>query len=107
MAAQGLFGNFDPAAIRQQREEDLTKAAYMASQSGGAYAPMLSAAYRMGDVAGSAIGKLFGMEDPVLKKASLIEDATKAVSQMKIDPSDPKQVLPAMIKELQFREDVG
>jgi hypothetical protein len=103
MATQGLFGIYDPAAIRQQREEDLTKAAYMASQAGGAYAPMLSAAYRMGDVAGSAIGKLFGMEDPVLKKASLIEDATKAVSNMKIDQTDPKQMLPALIKELQTR----
>lgn len=32
----GLFGAYDPALIQQQREDQLTKEAYMASQGGGA-----------------------------------------------------------------------
>lgn len=103
MAQQGLFGMYDPAAILQQRNEQLGKEAYMASQGGGAYAPLLNAAYRLGDVAGAGIGKLFGLEDPVLKKAALADEATKAVQGMDIDMSDPKQLYPALIKQLQVR----
>ncbi len=99
----GLFGAFDPALIQQQREDQLSKEAYMASQGGGAYAPILNASYRLGNVAGGAIGRLFGMEDPVLKKAALADEATKAVQGLDIDFNDPKQLYPAMIKELQKR----
>lgn len=103
MAQQGLFGMYDPNAILQQRNEQLGKEAYMASQGGGAYAPLLNAAYRLGDVAGAGIGKLFGLEDPVLKKAALADEATKAVQAMDINMSDPKQLYPALIKQLQVR----
>lgn len=99
----GLFGAFDPALIQQQREDQLSKEAYMASQGGGAYAPILNASYRLGNVAGGAIGRLFGMEDPVLKKAALADEATKAVQGLDIDFNDLKQLYPAMIKELQKR----
>ncbi len=99
----GLFGAYDPALIQQQREDQLTKEAYMASQGGGAYAPILNASYRLGNVAGGAIGRLFGMEDPVLKKAALADEATKAVQGLDINFNDPKQLYPAMIKELQKR----
>lgn len=103
MAQQGLFGMYDPNAILEQRNQQLGKEAYMASQGGGAYAPLLNAAYRMGDVAGAGIGRLFGLQDPVLKKAAEVDAATKAVQSMDIDLKDPSQLYPAMIQELQKR----
>lgn len=99
----GLFGGYDPAAILEARAQQTSKEAIAAGQGGGMYAPMLSAAYRMGDLAGAGIGRLFGMEDPVLAKATKAQEAANEVAAMDINQNDPQAVYGAMVKAFQAR----
>jgi hypothetical protein len=99
----GMFGQ-----MRQQQDEaDQVLAGRMAANPGTMMSPSLAPLYaqaqQQGTVIGRGIGGLFGIEDPMLKKAAGVEAATRAVQGMDIDMSDPKQLYPAMIKELQNR----
>lgn len=99
----GLFGSYDPALLMQQRAQLVSQEAAQAGQGGGAYAPLLSAGYRMGDILGGQVGKMFGMEDPVLKKATLAQEAQLEVQNSGIDLNNPSKVYAAMISSLQKR----
>lgn len=106
----GLFGlNTDTfGQFRQQQDEAAQALAGRMSASPGtmmspSLAPLYAQAQQQGTLIGRGIGGLFGVEDPMLKKAASIDAATKAVQAMDIDMSDPKQLYPAMIKELQNR----
>lgn len=103
----GLFG-MSPGMYRQQQDEaNQIVAGRMASNPGTMMSPSLAPLYaqaqQQGTLIGRGIGGLFGVEDPMLKKAADVDAATKAVQAMDIDMKDPAQLYPAMIQELQKR----
>lgn len=106
----GLFGmNPDMYGQMRQQQDEAAQvlAGRMAANPGTMMSPSLAPLYaqaqQQGTMIGRGVGALFGVEDPMLKRAAAVDAATKAVQSMDIDMSDPTKLYPAMIKELQNR----
>jgi hypothetical protein len=98
-----MFGSYRQAQDEQAQVLAGRMAANPGTMMSPSLAPLYAQAQQQGTMIGRGIGGLFGVEDPMMKKAAGIDAATKAVQAMDIDMSDPKQLYPAMIKELQRR----
>lgn len=106
----GLFGMNPDTAIQQRQAQDEAMQMAMGRVSANpgtmmspSLAPLYAAAAQQGQMIGRGVGGLLGVEDPALVRATQVQQATEAVKGMDIDMNDPKQIYPAMIKELQKR----
>ena len=106
----GMFG-ITPELFMQNRqaqdEAEQIALGKMAANPGTMMSPSLAPLYaqaaQQGQLMGRGVQGLLGIQDPGLQRATQVQQAADAVRGMDIDMNDPKQIYPAMIKELQKR----
>lgn len=102
----GLFGmgiGGDRESILQQIMKERQARNAAATQGLGQFAGLAQAGMESAQGLKDQAGKLFGIEDPRLKKQTQIQDAAEAVRQRGIDTKDPAATYQAFYEELAKR----